>query len=90
MYWFSVMGGGFVLAVAWFVASRLAYARAEASLRTSVRPITRWGEPVMHRPQQPVTTYDDGFPKAPPTPPALSAVLKVGSTTRVARFSCAT
>src|SRR5438270_13425376 len=23
----------------------------------------------------PVTTYDDGFPKAPPTPPALSAVL---------------
>ena len=23
-----------------------------------VRPITRWGEPVMHRPQQPVTTYD--------------------------------
>src|SRR5437879_7718912 len=38
----------------------------------------------------PVTTYDDGFPKAPPTPPALSAVLKVGSTTRVARLSCAT
>ena len=38
----------------------------------------------------PVTTYDDGFPKAPPTPPALSAVLEVGSTTRVARFSCAT
>src|SRR6266542_2568916 len=28
-----------------------------------------------------------GFPKAPPTPPALSAVLKVGSTTRVARLS---
>src|SRR5205085_2727370 len=27
----------------------------------------------------PVTTYDDGFPKAPP---ALSAVPKVGSTTR--------
>jgi peptide deformylase len=24
-----------------------------------VRPITRWGEPVMHRPQQPVTSYDD-------------------------------
>src|SRR5438105_4156163 len=23
----------------------------------------------------PGTTYDDGFPKAPPTPPALSAVL---------------
>jgi peptide deformylase len=23
-----------------------------------VRPITRWGEPVMHRPQQPVTAYD--------------------------------
>ena len=23
-----------------------------------VRPITRWGEPVMHRPQQRVTTYD--------------------------------
>src|SRR5213593_1121422 len=38
----------------------------------------------------PVTTYDDGFPKAPPTPPALSAVLTVGSRTRVARFSCAT
>src|SRR5438477_8217958 len=38
----------------------------------------------------PVTTYVDGFPKAPPTPPALSAVLTVGSTTRVARFSCAT
>src|SRR5258706_3285565 len=37
----------------------------------------------------PVPTYDDGFPKAPPTPPALSAVLKVGSTTRVARLSCA-
>lgn len=25
----------------------------------TVRPITRWGAPVMHRPQQPVTTYDD-------------------------------
>jgi len=25
----------------------------------SVRPITRWGTPVMHRPQQPVTTYDE-------------------------------
>src|SRR5205809_3148530 len=37
----------------------------------------------------PVPTYDDGFPKAPPTPPALSAVLKVGSRTRVARLSCA-
>jgi peptide deformylase len=24
----------------------------------TVRPITRWGEPVMHRPQQPVTAYD--------------------------------
>jgi peptide deformylase len=24
-----------------------------------VRSITRWGEPVMHRPQQPVTAYDD-------------------------------
>jgi peptide deformylase len=24
-----------------------------------VRPITRWGEAVMHRPQQPVTAYDD-------------------------------
>jgi len=24
-----------------------------------VRPITRWGDPVMHRPQQPVTSYDD-------------------------------
>ena len=24
-----------------------------------VRPITRWGEPVMHRPQRPVTAYDD-------------------------------
>ncbi len=23
-----------------------------------VRPITRWGTPVMHRPQQPVTSYD--------------------------------
>jgi len=23
-----------------------------------IRPITRWGEPVMHRPQQPVTVYD--------------------------------
>jgi peptide deformylase len=23
-----------------------------------VRPITRWGEPVMHRPQQPVTAYN--------------------------------
>src|SRR5438309_6738744 len=37
----------------------------------------------------PVTTYDDGFPKAPPTPPPLSAVLTVGSTARGARFSCA-
>src|SRR6266498_2844603 len=37
----------------------------------------------------PVPTYDDGFPKAPPTPPALSAVLKVGSRTRGARLSCA-
>jgi len=25
----------------------------------TVRPITRWGEAVMHRPQQPVTKYDD-------------------------------
>ncbi|MDQ4053754.1 MAG: peptide deformylase [Actinomycetota bacterium] len=25
----------------------------------TVRPITRWGTPVMHRPQQPVTSYDD-------------------------------
>jgi len=25
----------------------------------SVRPITRWGTPVMHRPQVEVTTYDD-------------------------------
>ncbi len=25
----------------------------------SVRPITRWGTPVMHRPQAEVTTYDD-------------------------------
>jgi peptide deformylase len=24
-----------------------------------VRPITRWGDPVMHRQQQPVTSYDD-------------------------------
>lgn len=24
-----------------------------------VRPVTRWGTPVMHRPQEPVTTYDD-------------------------------
>ena len=24
-----------------------------------IRPITRWGEPVMHRPQQPVTAYDE-------------------------------
>ena len=24
-----------------------------------VRPITRWGEPVMHRSQQPVTTFDE-------------------------------
>src|SRR5438270_9939231 len=38
----------------------------------------------------PGPTYDDGFPKAPPTPPALSAGRTVGSTTRVARFSCAT
>src|SRR5947209_19800451 len=37
----------------------------------------------------PVPTYDDGFPKALPTPPALSAVLQVGSRTRVARLSCA-
>jgi peptide deformylase len=25
----------------------------------SIRPITRWGEPVMHRVQQPVTEFDD-------------------------------
>ncbi len=25
----------------------------------TVRPMTRWGEPVMHRPQQRVTAYDD-------------------------------
>jgi len=25
----------------------------------TVRPITRWGEPVMHRTQEPVTAYDD-------------------------------
>ena len=25
----------------------------------TVRPITRWGEPVMHRTQEPVTDYDD-------------------------------
>ena len=24
----------------------------------TVRPMTRWGTPVMHRPQEPVTTYD--------------------------------
>jgi peptide deformylase len=27
----------------------------------TVRPMTRWGEPVMHRPQQPVTAFDDGL-----------------------------
>ncbi len=27
----------------------------------SVRPITRWGTPVMHRAQQPVTAYDDAL-----------------------------
>ena len=27
----------------------------------SVRPITRWGTPVMHRPQAEVTTYDDAL-----------------------------
>ena len=26
-----------------------------------VRPMTRWGTPVMHRPQQQVTTYDDAL-----------------------------
>jgi peptide deformylase len=25
----------------------------------TVRPMTRWGDPVMHRPQQPVTAYDE-------------------------------
>jgi peptide deformylase len=25
----------------------------------TVRPVTRWGAPVMHRAQEPVTTYDD-------------------------------
>ena len=25
----------------------------------TIRPMTRWGDPVMHRPQQPVTAYDD-------------------------------
>jgi peptide deformylase len=27
----------------------------------TVRPIVRWGADVMHRPQQPVTTYDEGL-----------------------------
>jgi peptide deformylase len=27
----------------------------------TVRPVVRWGEPVMHRVQQPVTAYDDGL-----------------------------
>lgn len=27
----------------------------------TVRPITRWGEDVMHRPQQPVTEFDDAL-----------------------------
>jgi peptide deformylase len=27
----------------------------------TVRPITRWGTPVMHRPQQQVTSYDDAL-----------------------------
>jgi peptide deformylase len=27
----------------------------------TVRPITRWGTPVMHRPQQPVSAYDDAL-----------------------------
>jgi peptide deformylase len=27
----------------------------------TVRPMTRWGTPVMHRPQQPVTSYDDAL-----------------------------
>jgi peptide deformylase len=27
----------------------------------TVRPMTRWGTPVMHRPQQRVTSYDDGL-----------------------------
>ena len=27
----------------------------------TVRPITRWGEPVMHRKQEPVTEFDDGL-----------------------------
>jgi peptide deformylase len=27
----------------------------------TVRPMTRWGAPVMHRPQQPVTSYDDAL-----------------------------
>ncbi len=25
----------------------------------TIRPMTRWGTPVMHRPQQPVTSYDE-------------------------------
>ena len=27
----------------------------------TVHPMTRWGTPVMHRPQQPVTAYDDSL-----------------------------
>lgn len=27
----------------------------------TARPVTRWGTPVMHRPQQPVTSYDDAL-----------------------------
>ncbi len=26
-----------------------------------MRPVTRWGTPVMHRPQRPVTSYDDAL-----------------------------
>ncbi|MFC5729901.1 MULTISPECIES: peptide deformylase [Nocardioides] len=28
-----------------------------------VRPMTRWGTPIMHRPQQPVTVFDDSLRK---------------------------
>jgi peptide deformylase len=31
---------------------------AELPAGGTVRPITRWGEPVMHRPAQPVTSFD--------------------------------
>ena len=40
-------------------APRLAPSAVELPTGGTVRPVTRWGDPVMHRPARPVTEFDD-------------------------------